>query len=963
MLSLRVLPLATLLVAGSPVMADYKWDLPVADPRPTLDLSTVFPDGKHGGIYKPGWIDFNKNGTMDVFENPKADIKDRVEDLLSQMNVDEKTAQCCTLYGFNRVLKDELPTPAWKKAIWKDGIANIDEHFNSGRGKMSETLATRSVALNKSQQWFVEETRLGIPVDFSNEGIAGVKFPTSTSFPFQIGLGATFDKELIRRIGDITGQEGKALGYSSVYSPILEVNRDQRWGRYEEAYGESPFLCSEMGLQQVLGIQQNRVASFPKHYTLYSVPKGARGWNTQSDPQVAPREAEMILNWPFHTAFNEGKALGTMISYTDYDGIPVAGSKYFLTEKLRDDYHFRGYTVSDSSAVIRIWNTYHVAKDEKDAARMYMLAGGNVKTDFRPPETFINHLRELVKEGQLPMDVLDERVRDVLKVKFWMGLFDNPYVPEGSVADKIVSSEEHNEVSLRAARECLTLLKNQGSLLPLDRSKVKSIAVIGPNADNIDTGRFRYGSSAPKVTTVLAGLENLLGNTVKINYAEGCKLVTKKFPYDEIYDLPLTAEEQKSIDEAVVVAQKSDVIIAVVGGCSGVTSGESRERTSLNLPGRQEALLKALHATGKPVVMVLITGNPMSINWSVDNLPAILLAWYPGAHGGTAIAEALFGDYNPGGKSPGTFPKTVGQIPMNFPFKPGSQANTSRTMARVNGILYCFGHGLSYTTFEYSNLKLDKKFIAEDGILTISFDVTNTGKRDGDEVPQLYIRDVQSSISMYEKMLRGFERIHLKAGETKTVSFTIDPKKHLWLCNEAMQRVVEPGEFKVMIGASSEDIRLNGSFSVGSESDLATLQKQQGENVSLEGMVKSASHIPADKPSYVIDGDRNTRWTSGEKDAWIELSLGGDHQVSEVSIQWYKGAERKYKFEIQSVSSIGSWDTIYKGESSGKTEEPETYKLKASVVSDSIRIVGHGSDQSKYTSIEEITIPGWSPNE
>jgi beta-glucosidase len=284
-------------------------------------------------------------------------------------------------------------------------------------------------------------------------------------------------------------------------------------------------------------------------------------------------------------------------------------------------------------------------------------------------------------------------------------------------------------------------------------------------------------------------------------------------------------------------------------------------------------------------------------------------------------------------------------------------------MARVNGILYCFGHGLSYTTFEYANLKPDKKFIAEDGKLTISFDVTNTGKRDGDEVPQLYIRDVQSSISMYEKMLRGFERIHLKAGETKTVSFTIDPKKHLWLCNEAMQRVVEPGEFKVMIGASSEDIRLNGSFIVGSEKELAAAQKKPEENSTIEGMVKSAKHNPVDKPAYVIDGDSTTRWTSGEKDAWIELGLGEDHQVSEISIQWYKGAERKYKFEIQSVSSTGSWDTVFKGESSGKTEEPETYKFKESVFSDAIRIVGHGSDQSKYTSIEEISIPGWSPNE
>ena len=957
--------LVGLLIAGCTASADYKWDLPDADPRPALTVSKVFPDGEHPDIYKEGWIDFNKNKKMDVFENPKADIKDRVEDLLSQMNVDEKTAQCCTLYGFNRVLKDPLPTPAWKKAIWKDGIANIDEHLNRlGIAEKWQQMPTHNDALNKVQQWFVEETRLGIPVDFSNEGIAGLKFPTSTSFPFQIGLGATFNKDLVRHVGDITGKEAKALGYSNVYSPILEVNRDQRWGRYEEAYGESPFLCSEMGLQQVLGIQTHRVASSPKHYTLYSIPKGARGFGVQSDPKIGPREAEMLLNWPFRTAFGEGKALGTMISYNDYDGIPVAGSRYFLTEKLRDDYNFRGYTVSDSSAVIKIWNTFHVAKDQKDAIRMYIMAGGNVKTDFRPPEIFINYLRELVHEGQVPMEVLDERVRDVLKVKFWMGLFDNPFVPDGSLAETIVSCQAHNKISLQASRECLTLLKNKNDLLPLDRKKIKSIALVGPNAGTTDWGKYRYGSSDPKVTSVREGLETLLGNQVKINYAEGCKLVTEGFPYDELDNLPLTPEEQKGIDEAVAAAEKSDVVVAVVGGCSGVTSGESRSRTSLNLTGRQLDLLKALHATGKPVVMVLITGRPLSINWGVDHLPAILLAWYPGAHGGTAIAEALFGDYNPGGKLPGTFPRTVGQVRMNFPFKPGTQPKAGgRVMAGVEGVLYSFGHGLSYTRFSYSNLKIDKEFITEDGKVTVSCDVTNTGKRAGDEVPQLYIRDVHSSISMYEKMLRGFERIHLEAGETKTVSFVIDPKKHLWLCNEAMKRVVEPGEFKLMIGASSEDIRLEGSFYVvASESEIEAMKKELSRGDLLTGVVTAASHVDTDKPTHVIDGDSETRWTCGDKkDAWLEMGLGQDRQVSEVSIQWYKGAERKYTFEIQVVNSIGSWDTIYKGESAGKKGGFETYTFPEAT-SNAIRIIGHGNNQNKYTSIEEIKIPGWTPN-
>ncbi len=938
----------------------YKWDLPDADPRPKLNIKQVFPSSKYQKIYKKGWVDFNKNGKMDIYEDPSADIKNRVEDLLSQMNVNEKTGQCCTLYGFGSgVLSDALPQESWKESIWKDGIANIDEHLNKPRGNLWWPKAKHNNTMNLVQQWFVEETRLGIPVDFSDEGIAGVKYPKSTGFPYQISLGATFNRKLIRRIGEITGKEARALGYSNVYSPILEVNRDQRWGRYEEAYGESPFLCSELGLQQVLGIQQSRVVSSPKHYTLYSIPKGARGWTCQADPKIGPREAEMLLNWPFRTAFKEGKALGVMTSYNDYDGIPVSGSKLFLTKKLREDYNFRGYTVSDSSAVWKLWGQHHVAESHKDAVRMYIMAGGNVKTDFRPPQIFINYLRELVNEGTVPMDVLDERVRDVLKVKFWLGLFDNPYLNDVNAANEIVSNSEHNAVSIQAARECMVLLKNEGNLLPLDRSKVKSIALIGPNAASMEWGKFRYGSSNPKVITVQQGLKDLVGDKINIKYVKGCELIGKEFPYDELDPTPLDLKEKTDIASAVKIAKESEVIIAVVGG-GKKTSGESRTRTSLDLPGRQRELLQALHKTGKPMIVVIISGRPLTINWTNENVPAILQAWFPGCHGGTAIAETLFGDYNPGGKLPGTFPKSVGQLRMNFPCKPDTQKKTGQVMARVDGVIYPFGYGLSYTEFKYSDLNIDKKRVPQEETFSVTCNITNTGKRDGDEVVQLYIRDTTSSITMYEKMLRGFERIHLKAGETKSVTFTVDPVKHLWLINEMMERVVEPGEFKIMVGSSSAKIHLSGVVRIISDDEIEEMKKAGVARNKLSGIVQAVSQQDENPVENMIDGNPATRWSTETIPAWLEIGLGKMLDLSELKIIWFKGSERKYKFEIQIVDQIGSWKTIYKGESSGSRDGFETYKFDK-CASNSIRIIGYGSNKSRFTSIHEIKILGWEP--
>jgi len=773
-------------------------------------------------IYHQGWIDLNKNGRMDIYENPKAPIDQRVNDLLAQMNVDEKTCQTATLYGVGRgrsntdaPLKDELPTPEWKNKLWKDGIANIDEHLNgwgpNGQSVYATDIAKHVWAMNEVQRFFIEQTRLGIPVDFTNEGLRGVAFSTATGFPSELGQGHTWDPELIGEIGSITAQEARALGYTNVYAPTLDVSRDQRWGRIEDTYGEEPFLVSRLGVEMAKAMQKDyRIAATAKHFAIYSVGKGAREGQARTDPQVTPHEVENILLPPFKAAIKEAHILGVMSSYNDYDGVPVTGSHYWLTERLRNEFGFRGYVVSDSAAVEFLYSKHAVAADMKEAVRQSIEAGLNVKTNFTPPEDFVLPLRELVKEGKVSLKTLDDRVRDVLRVKFLLGLFDHPYVDDPGYAEKNVNSSEHQQVALRAARESIVLLKNDHNALPLSK-EIRSIAVVGPNADDDNLNRYRYGPNQIKGITVLQGLKNKLGDRVQVNYAKGCDVTSEHWPQIEVLPEPLTEKEKDEIGKAVEAAGKSDVAVVVLG--DGVnTVGETASRTSLDLPGRQLELVQAVQATGKPTIVVLISGRPMSINWVDKYVPGIIEAWFPGAQGGTAIADVLFGDYNPGGKLTVTFPKTVGQLPYNFPSKPNAQWEGEKT--RVNGALYYFGHGLSYTTFKYDNLKVTPAAVASvSPKVMISCDVTNTGARAGDEVVQLYTRELVTSVTTYEKNLRGFERIHLGPGETKTVSFALT-RDDLALWDRQMHFVVEPGKFKVMIGSGSEDIRLTGEFEV-----------------------------------------------------------------------------------------------------------------------------------------------------
>ena len=776
-----------------------------------IPLLLVSRDVTAKGIYHKGWIDFNKNGKMDVYENPSASITDRVKDLLSQMTVEEKTCQMATLYGSGRVLKDAWPTPQWKQAIWKDGIANIDEQANGLGTFGSQFSYPYSVSVNNRQtiqHWFVENTRLGIPVDFTNEGIRGLNHDRATMFPAQCAQGASWDKNLIRQIAEAEGKEAVALGYTNIYSPILDLAQDPRWGRVVESYGEDPYLVGELGKQMVLGLQSQGLVSTPKHFAVYSVPVGGRDGGTRTDPHVAPREMRTLYMEPFRKVFQEAHPLGVMSSYNDYDGEPITGSPRFLTNILRGEYGFKGYVVSDSEAVEFLLTKHHVAKDEVDAVAKAVNAGLNVRTNFTMPEKFILPLREAIANGQVSMQTIDSRVSDVLRVKFLMGLFDNPYKGDMKKVDAFVHNKEHQALSLQAALEGIVLLKNENQILPLPKT-LTHVAVIGPNADEVNKLESRYGPANAPIKTVLQGMKEMLPQA-NVEYAKGCEIIDKYFPESELYDVPLDAEEQKMIDEAVRLARRSEVAIMVLGG-NELTVREEYSRTSLNLCGRQELLLKAVKATGTPVVLVLVDGRAATINWAQKNVDGIVHAWFPGEFTGTAIAQVLFGDYNPGGRLAVTFPKSVGQIPFAFPMKPGSDSDGH---VRVAQALYPFGYGLSYTTFLYDKLSLSHTEISSKDSVLVTCQVTNTGKRDGDEVAQLYIHDDVSSVTRYVKELRGFERIHLKAGETKAVTFLLTPQDlGMWTNPDGKEKFeVEPGTFTLMIGSSSEDIRLKGKL-------------------------------------------------------------------------------------------------------------------------------------------------------
>jgi len=804
-------------------------------------------------IYRNGWVDFNKNGKRDPYEDPAVDIEMRIDDLIAKMTVNEKTCQLVTLYGYPQVLKDDLPTKQWENEIWKDGLANIDQHLSRETPYLWPP-SNHSRAKNEAQRFFVEETRLGIPVDFTVEGTHGLKYENCTNFPEPLAVGASWDPAVAREIARVTAREAKAVGYSNVYSPILDLCRDPRWGRVCECYSEDPFLVGTMGVATVKGMQGEGVAATAKHFAVYGIPKGGRDSGVRKDPQIGRREMQMLHLEPFRMVTQAG-ILGMMTSHNDYDGVPINASHEFLTEILRDQWGFHGYLVSDSGAVLRTHYEHRTAETYKQAIGMAVNAGLNVRTDFTQPSLYVEPMRTLVAEGKIPMEQLDRLVRDVLRVKFMLGLFNNPYVADPDEADLLVHNQAHQNSALLTARKCMVLLKNEGDLLPIDTDKYKRILVAGPVAKDSVYGVGGYGPSGTPKVTMYDGLKAILPEGSSLDYSLGCNFTDSRYPISDVIPEDPSGKELEMIQKAAQKAAGADLAIVMVGD-SKDTIGESRTRLSLDLPGYQEELIKAIQKTGTPTIVVLRLGRPASINWTAHNVPAILCGWAMGEATGTAMAEALLGEINPGGKLPFTVPQSVGQIPLAFPSRPGSNGGHALDKKwlkkgfkagknRLMGPLYPLGFGLSYTEFTYANAAVKP---LPDCKVEVSVDITNCGKVAGDEVVQCYLRDDYTSVACYEIMLKGFKRLTLKPGETKTATFVLD-RESMQMVDANQKWVVEPGRFTVMIGRDSERMEARIPFEVyGTHGRLQTrLPKVVQNNTTLAA--------PANRHKRIYQGE------------------------------------------------------------------------------------------------------------
>jgi beta-glucosidase len=735
----------------------------------------------------------------------------RVKDLLSRMSLEEKAAQmmCVWQQKANTLLDAEGNFDLQKaRANFKkgNGLGQVGRPSDAAGGRNARATAELT---NEIQKFFLQESRLGIPVIFHEECLHGQAAIDATSFPQPIGLGATFNPELAERLFTMTAEEARVRGTHQALTPVVDVARDPRWGRVEETYGEDPYLVSRMGIAAVRGFQgdasfkdKKRVIATLKHFIAHGQPES--GMNC-APANVSLRVLRETFLFTFREAIKKAKAISVMASYNEVDGVPSHASRWLLRDVLRKEWGFDGFVVSDYYSIWELnyrpeTHGHFVAKDKREACRLSVEAGVNI--ELPEPDCYL-HLVDLVHKREIKEKQLDDLVAPMLYWKFKLGLFDDPYV-DTDEADRIVGCDRNRKLALEAARETITLLKNENNLAPLNLRKSKTIAVIGPNARRSLLGGY---SGIPKHdVTVLDGIKARVGDRATVLYSEGCKItIGGSWSQDEVVASD-PEEDRRQIAEAVEVAQQADVIVLAIGD-NEQTSREAwnlnhmGDRTSLDLIGRQEELVKAMLATGKPVIAFLFNGRPISINYVAENVPAIFECWYLGQETGHAVADVLFGDYNPGGKLPITIPRSAGHLPAFYNYKPS--ARRGYLFDDVSP-LFAFGYGLSYTTFAFKNVRLEKKEIKRDGSTRVLVDVTNTGKRAGTEVVQLYIRDLFSSVTRPIKELKGFQKISLAAGETKTVAIEITAES-LAFYDINMKCVVEPGDFAIMVGNSSRD--------------------------------------------------------------------------------------------------------------------------------------------------------------
>lgn len=709
--------------------------------------------------------------TTPIYRQPNAPVEERVDDLLARMTLAEKVRQLDMYAGTLSVMSpgrrknhadpNAVFLTAKAQALWG----------NVGVGSIHDLYPTPEQS-NTIQKWVISHNRLGIPALFIEEGLHG--FNTGTVFPAPLGLASTWDRNLLQKAGATIGSEARATGVDMILAPVLNLARDPRWGRVVETYGEDPYLAAQLGLSYIQGAQgmsfdtNHTVIAEPKHFAAYGAPEG--GTNT-SPVDMGARELHMIMLRPFRTAVRQGHIMSVMAAYNEIDGIPMTDNPYLLKTVLRKEWGFRGFVLSDLGGIRRLYTTHDVAGTPQDAACMAIRSGVDMQFYDFPHSAFEQALIHCVHDGSLPESDLNRAVRSVLRVKFELGLFDHPYVNPALNATAY-RSPAHLLVSLQTARESMTLLKNENHLLPLSKN-IKRIAVIGPNGD-----KARYGDYEDPA------------NGLRISMLQG---IRKLLP-----DAMVTFNEGSDIQQAVAAAKTADVVIMGLGEHHGI-SGEGFDRSNLGLPGNQEELLQAVVATGKPVVLVLENGRPLTIDWAEQHVPAILEAWYPGELGGEAIAETLFGDNNPGGHLPITFPQTVGQLPDAYDTDP---SRIFRYIDSDGKPLFPFGFGLSYTTFRFGHLVAHAPLPGSSNAVRITVDVTNTGTRAGDEVAQLYFHKDVSSVETARRSLVGFSRIHLMPGQTRTVTFLI-PQRELAVWNADRKWVIEPGTYTLWAGDSS----------------------------------------------------------------------------------------------------------------------------------------------------------------
>lgn len=752
-------------------------------------------------------------------------VTQSVSDLLSRMTLEEKVAQLGSIHA-HRLLENGQFSREKAQELLRNGIGQITR-IAGGVNMKPEKAAEIG---NEIQKFLREETRLGIPAMIHEECLSGFTAWGATVFPQAIGMSSTFDPDIIYQVTSAIRKQMRALGAHQGLSPVLDIPRDPRWGRTEETFGEDPYLVSRMASAYIKGLQgedfESGIIATAKHFPAYGISEGGRNL---APARASERELREVFLFPFEVAVREARAGSVMNAYHEIDGIPCAASRFFLTKILREEWGFQGLVVSDYEAIRMLENFHRVAESTQEAAIKALEAG--IDIELPDADCYGEPLLLAVQEGLISEEVINESVRRILEVKSLLRLKEREAIEiDPQKVKESFDTPQDRELSREVARKSMVLLKNEG-ILPLKKDS-GTIAVIGPNAHSTRNlhGDYSYTVHIPSVRkwkgeeiteedavetiSVLEGIKNKVSANTKVLYAQGCDLL------DTSGD---------GFEEALKIAAQSEVIIAVMGENSGLfktsISGEGSDRVDLDLPGRQKELLQALRETGKPLILVLVNGRPLSIKWEKENIPAILEAWYPGEEGGNAIADVLFGDYNPGGKLPISFPQSVGQIPVYYNRKPSSFNDYINTDAQP---LFPFGHGLSYTKFSYSDLKITPPQVKSLEGVKISFKVKNTGSRAGDEVVQLYIHDRVASVERPVKELKGFKRFTLQPGEEKEVIFTLFPEQ-LAFYDEFMRLTVEPGVFEVMVGSSSEDIRLSGEFEVLKEKVITKYRKFSSE--------------------------------------------------------------------------------------------------------------------------------------